>query len=182
MKTKSIYALITNGKIIYIGNTSNIYHRIAYHKTKSRNNPKFPIHKFLNGKDFTYEILEEGLTEEQAKEREEHFITFYNTIEEGLNIYRGAAIDEGTKKLMSELCQTKRSINVHNKKTGEFVATYESIKECARQLNLFQPNISLCLNKNYKSFKSHCGYIFKYTDDTNQTITFTDIMSGRIKV
>lgn len=64
---------------------------------------------------------------------------------------------EITKTKMSK-SHKKMKINVYKKDTNEFVGTYESQKECAKQLGIYSNHISRIINGKRKSAG---GYIFK---------------------
>ena len=57
---------------------------------------------------------------------------------------------------MIETCSI--CISVYSKATNEYIGTYTSQNECARQLNLFVQNISKCLKG---KLKSTGGYTFR---------------------
>ena len=53
-----------------------------------------------------------------------------------------------------------KRVSVYKKDTNEYIGTYFSASECARQLNLNVGHVCSCIRGNTK-LKSHKGYIFK---------------------
>lgn len=89
---------------VYIGYTSNLKYRWWKHKNIAKNKPKgkyFYIHKSINKhgvENFSIEIIEEYLSEKDAKEREIFWIAYYNSNNNkfGMNLTSGG---EGVRGL-----------------------------------------------------------------------------------
>jgi hypothetical protein len=99
-----------------------------------------------------YEILEVHIDRNVAAERELL-----------LQKQFGYEIDQSKYTYMDKLINAAAikksiSVSVYDKNTGDYVATYASFNECARQLNIHNNHISLFFKGKYKSVG---GYTFK---------------------
>lgn len=116
-----IYKFTSPSQKSYIGQSCDFNNRILTHKRASSNCRliKAAINKY-GWDSFSCDILEEGLTVDQANNREQYYICEFNTlVPNGYNLTTGGlnyTRSEETKKLMS-IARTgvKRDINVVNK-------------------------------------------------------------------
>lgn len=130
-------------KKIYIGQSSNIKLRWEYNGIHYRGSHKIynAIQKY-GWDNFEHIILEENLTCEQANEREQFYIKFYNSVEEGYNIKYGGS----NSKCPPEM---RKKISESNKKT--FKKKFEDVEYREqwheRQINCAGKTVK-CLNNN----------------------------------
>ena len=125
--------------------------------------------------NFSVEVFEEGLTLEEANEREEYWIEELNTIvPNGYNLQPGGGnhkVHESSRQKMSE--NRKGKYTVKNRsyeskrvfqytKNMEFVAEYPSVKEASRQTGIGAGNIGSCCNG--KAYSAG-NYIWRYPDN-----------------
>lgn len=125
-----VYKLIKDNTPIYIGITNKKYlcDRIAQHKWL--------------GKNFdSYELIEET----NNTSREEYWIEYYDTFNNGLNKTK-----DGTN------LKLPKQIRVWNR---TFDKTYKSLSEACKELNLHLGNLSYVANDKQESTK---GYKAKY--------------------
>ena len=148
-----------NGKR-YIGQTKDVKRRC--HPSNYKGCLKFyaAIQKY--GYDnFSFTIIEDNLSLEEANIREEYYISFLNTIEEGYNIKSGGLnnnFSEESKEKMSNSCTTKQAIKCVE--TGEI---YESAKEIERKFGYANANIiACCKGKLHTAY----GYTWEYANTT----------------
>lgn len=132
----------------YIGQTKDLVKRNSYHKCPLSGCVKFRAAILKYGWDnFTHEILEEGLTLEQSNDREEYWINYYNSINNGYNL-RGGGLNRQhspetkekfklrkipclaeTKIKLQQSSPTARRISING-------VEYPSITYAAKQLNV----------------------------------------------
>lgn len=159
MKNFCIYCHTNNinGKK-YIGQTSNYSKRCFPSNYKGCTKLYNAIKKY-GWENFSHEILEDNLTLEQANEREEYYISFYNTIKEGYNLKSG-----GLNNLFSEETKQKLSNNCSSKKRIVCIETeieYPSASEIERLFGFATANIiACCRGKLHTAY----GYHWKYAD------------------
>lgn len=114
--------------------------------------------------NFEHELLFDGLTEEQAKEKEIELIKYYksNNRKYGYNLSQGGeTYKENFKKRIGKDNPTSRRIRVINPKTKEIVAIYESQNQASIIMGIKRKGI----NKNCRgNSKTYMGYIFEYDD------------------
>lgn len=158
---------LINGKK-YIGQSKNIYERWRHHKALYDG---CVIHKAIAkyGIDnFEFSIIEE-CSEEQLDEREQYWITFYDSYHSGYNENTGGHRPTHTT------CD--RPIEAYDLE-GNYIRTYPSISAAARDLNCEASLISAVIQKRRPTAK---GYQFKAVDDTTTKIsTFIKKKSGPI--
>ena len=108
-----------NGKK-YIGQTNQSPEKrwrkdgVGYYSYTSKKQSKFwnAIQKY-GWDNFTHEILEENLSEEEANIKEEYYITLYDSIENGYNIQKGGNNYQITDETKRKISETKKSQNRH---------------------------------------------------------------------
>lgn len=93
----------------YIGQTNNLSAR--WKPSAYKNCIKFyNAIKFYGWDAFEHVILEENLTLEQANEREEYYITLYNTVETGFNLLSGGMNRLASQETKDKMSQTRKGI------------------------------------------------------------------------
>lgn len=119
-----------------------------------------------NWENFKYEVLEEGLTKEEAFEKEKYWIEKENSLwPNGYNLEdggkKGHSVNNETKEKMKKtregeyICRPVRQYTLD----GQFVAEYSSIREAQRQIG--NSHISeCCLEKR----NTAGGFIWKYAE------------------
>ena len=119
--------------------------------------------------NFKYEVLEEGLTKEEAEIREKYWIEQDNCVwPNGYNLdsggKRGNKHSEETKQKMKKSAKSRQD---HLKpvrrytKDGQFIKEYSSVREAERETGILHSNISSCCKQRY-GCKSAGGYIWRY--------------------
>lgn len=144
----SIYKHTSPSGKSYIGQTSDLIKRNSQHKSTRSRCVKFraAITKY-GWNNFTHEILEEGLTIDQANEREEYWIAFYDSIVNGYNLRGGGTNrkhssetkakfklrkrphSEETKDRLQQSSPTSKRISING-------VEYVSITNAAKQLGV----------------------------------------------
>jgi group I intron endonuclease len=181
-----------NGKM-YVGLTKDLPERIKQHYQKAFNNPKFPINYALlkyGTSNFYWSVLRQCLTKKSAWRYEQYYIRKLKTYKKGYNLTAGGegardytitprdrtAISIAQKKRFLRYEERKRAsnkpitpFNVYFKNTGKLAGTWELQSQCAKDLNLNQPDIWKCLHNKSKSSK---GYVFRYCSDTSDLFKF----------
>lgn len=203
MEEYKIYKMtFPNGKI-YIGQTKQEICK-RWHASYYRYNKEMYNDIVLFGwENIIKEVIEIVNTKEEALNREEYYISFYDTTnklkgynkayrasgikktsleevlkkwEEGKTVHQIAEELERSRSLIAILLTRAgvdpherhlRSFESRKKKVsqysikGEYIATYESLKEAERQTGVSNRNISLCCRD---KMKTTGGYIWKYED------------------
>lgn len=146
----------------YIGQSRNIGKRC--HPSNYKGCIKFynALQKY-GIENFDFEILEIGLTLEEANAKEEEYIIKFNTIENGYNIKSGGKNNlytEESKQKMSNSCKTKQKIICLETKE-----IYESAKQIEKILGFANTNIiACCRGKLHTAY----GYHWQYFDQDKQ--------------
>lgn len=148
----TIYKIQQNEKVHYVGKTINFKRRTREHRYRRK-------------LDNTYQfiILEENLSQEDAKKREEFYIDKYNTFLNGWNRTAG----EGSRKVKTKQGDgrfTKGNKAAKGKNLRKVLCVdtgvvYDSVKECAeaiggKEFSVY--NVCRGQNKTYKKMR------FKY--------------------
>lgn len=164
MKTYVIYKHTnkTNGKI-YIGQTCQVPEkRWDYGCGYKKHNLYFynAIKKYGWSEGFDHEILETDLSLEQANEREQYWIKYYNSLApNGYNLTRGG--DGGQGHIVSE--ETKRQIGMKNGRPVrclELDEVFYSAAEAARVLGFTPGHIGdVCNQQRTEAGGLHWEYI-----------------------
>ena len=155
-----------NGKK-YIGQSKDITRRC--HPSNYKGCVKFyhAIEKY-GWDNFTQTILADGLTIDEANEKEEYFISLYNTIENGYNLKSGGLnneYSEGSRRKMSEHCHSKRKIICL-----ETAQVYDSAMAIEKQLGYANTNIiACCKNKLSTAYGYHWLYLEEYNNGNYST-------------
>lgn len=120
--------------------------------------------------NFKYEVLEDGLTKEEAEVKEQYWIEKENSIwPNGYNLEAGGkdghSVNEDTKRRMSEKRKKKsygcKPVSQYTK-DGLFMAGYSSATEASRKTGLNQGGITKCC-RNYYGRKSYGGFVWRYS-------------------
>ena len=99
-----MYENKTNGKK-YIGQSVNINRRRREHLINPSSSSKFDNYlAALGEKEFNFSILEE-CSSDLLDEREQYWIKFYNTIEQGYNLSPGGQTKRGAKNVWARLTE-----------------------------------------------------------------------------
>lgn len=159
----SIYK-ITNeiNEKLYIGQTAfGIEKRFREHikKAQSGEYGHRPLYNAMNKygiKNFHVELVEDGLTKEEANRQEKYWIAKYNTFKgEGYNATIGGD-DGGTHSM----CVCKIDME-----TLEILHTYESTREAARAFGKNNAPINrVCLRKSKSAYGYYWCYLKDYTN------------------
>lgn len=158
MAVYSIYCYINkiNGKQ-YIGQSKNINRRC--HPSNYKGCIKFysAIQKY-GIENFSFKILEEKLNLEEVNEKEEYYITLFDTINNGYNLKSG-----GLNNQYSDLSKEKMSKSCHTKQKILCVETgvvYSSAKEIEKLFNYANANIiACCRGKLITAYNYHWQYV-----------------------
>ena len=147
-----------NGKK-YIGQTHDYQKRCQPANYKGCTKFYYAIQKY-GWDNFLHEILEQNLSLEEANKKEEYYIKFFNTIENGYNLKSGGLnniFSNESKKKMSKSCSSKRKIICI-----ETNIEYPSALEIERLFGYANTNIIACCKG-----KLHTAYGFhwKYSED-----------------
>ena len=165
--TYSIYKITNeNNDKLYIGQTAfDIKKRFKEHigKAKSGNYNHRPLYSAMNKygiNTFHIELIENGLTKEEANEREKYWISYFGTFNNnGYNATIGGD-DGGTHSL--EVYQVDMN-------TLEVINVYESTREAARVFSKNGNNAPLnrvCLGKSNSAY----GYYWCYTNNYEELV------------
>ena len=149
----TIYIIKQNEKAFYVGKTVNFKRRMYEHRYRKKLD-----------KSFQFIILEEKLTQEDAKIREEYYIEKYNTFKNGWNRTAG----EGTRKVKTKQGDgrfSKGNQAAKNRKLKRVLCVetgkvYDSVKECAEAIDGKEFSIyNVCRGQNKTYKKMHFKYI-----------------------
>ena len=139
------------GKIVYVGQTRrNLKVRLDEHKRRYKNRENYTIH-----------LITEVETIKEADELETYYINKFDTVKNGENITYG----KGRKGLGDNNTSFKKGNNFSNpiKKKVKCIETgkiYNSIIECAKDLNLRANNISeVCNGRRKSTGKKHFVFV-----------------------
>lgn len=119
--------------------------------------------------NFKYEVLEDGLTKEEAEVREQYWIEKENSIwPNGYNLESGGTFghkvheESRLKSSQSQLNDHRKSKKVYQySKSGQLIDVFPSIHEAERKTGVDRAQISRCCRGTFKD-KSAGGSIWKY--------------------
>ena len=149
----TVYVIKQNDKVYYVGKTINFKRRVYEHRYR-RNLDK----------TYLFVALEDNLSKEDAKIKEEFYIEKYNTIEKGWNRTAG----EGSRKVKNaqgdgrfskgnEEFKKRKIKKVICVETGKI---YDSVRECAKDMGVYESGIyQVCNGANKTYNKMHFEYI-----------------------
>ena len=155
-----IYKYVSPSKKIYIGQTTkSLKERAGIDGNNYKNSHVFYDAILKYGYDnLKVEILGEFLIEE-LNEKETYYINYYNSlIPNGYNI-----VDGPTQHQLAAEAR-KHKINQYNL-NGEYIKTYNSITEAAKENNVFYQTISKCVRKIIPQCN---GYIYRYKEEKDK--------------
>lgn len=169
MSTCGIYKIINkiNGHV-YIGQSVEIEDRWTRHKWSAfhdKDEEDYPLYRAFRkyGLDnFTFEIIKICPREELTK-WETYYIDYFNSFIEGYNQTSGGEGHYGQEKPVYQY-----DLN------GNFIKSYPSMAEAARQLNIKKQNIYKCCHKEYKTAN---GY--QWTQDPHEKMSKTTFGQGK---
>lgn len=142
-----------NGKV-YIGQTvRSLAERIYYHYYRADNELEITKTHFINairkyGKDnFEWEEIDSAENQAELNEKEQYWIEFYNSVENGYNIQAGGH-NQNTEKFALACGSIPFFAYRVN---GEFLGEFLSQRAFCREFNLNDAHISKLLNNEYNS-------------------------------
>lgn len=161
-----IYSItnLINGKK-YIGQSINIENRFVRHKCELRKNRHVNRHlqaswNKYGEKNFKFNIIE-TCTKESLNNRENYWINYYNTLNNGYNLDEGGNGISGYKHSKEEISKMRKSSNplpiLQFDLNFNFIAYYEGgVSHAAKQLNYTSDSIKkrckhLCKKIGYKN-------------------------------
>jgi len=162
MIQSGIYKITSPSGKIYIGQSSNIERRIIEHKSRSKSK-NLKLYSSIRKYGIENHIIKVLFLSENKYEKdrmESIYIRYYNTIEKGLNhidVLSGGCGFSGKKHTEENVVKIKKRMNGFTpvnaikkrmKKVfcGYTNKYYNSISECARDLNISQPLASMQFN------------------------------------
>lgn len=153
-----VYCYINNiNNKRYIGQTKDVKRRCKISNYKGCTKFYRALQKY-GLENFTFVILEDNLSLEEANKKEEYYISLFNTVEDGYNLKSGGlnnVYSTESRQKMSNSCSSKRKIQCVE--TG---IIYDSAKEIERQLGFANTNIiSACLGKLITAYGYHWIFI-----------------------
>ncbi len=170
---------------VYIGQSRNIEHRIAYHKAASKRlNETTLLYRKIREygiENFSFEVIEE-CDIDKLDEREIYWISYYNSYEKGYNMTRGGQGDNtasyvDVQKIYSLWDEGKTvgqivEITKYSRSTvSNYLATYQNytITESRRRSGCLGAMSTKNLEKRASSYKRICRYTFngEYLDTWN---------------
>lgn len=168
-----IYKITSPSGKVYIGQTKNLQNRLAYYKwlgKRLEKQPKiFRSLKKYGWKNHTFEILLEGLSKNEANEKEIENIEIYMKNNISLNCTKGG--NNVSVYMTIPIIQLDLDKN--------FIKRYESTQEASIITNIKHQSINHALkNNNY----AH-GYLWIYESEylNNKEITWDKYKSPRVK-
>lgn len=83
--TVTIYKIMKNDTIVYIGSTNNTYQRFASHKQKFHKSIyTCPLYTYMRShgtwNDYSFDIIEDNIDSTQRLQREKYWIQHYNPV------------------------------------------------------------------------------------------------------
>lgn len=175
---------INNG-MVYVGKTRQDYKiRVMEHFREALNEKTFSIfHKDIrkHGVESFKAILIETIEREQQSDfelvmnnREQYYIDYYDSIDNGYNTFmnHGVAKKTGNKGLIGEREKSleRKGICVYDRK-GKLIKKYSRLIHASIDLNIHKSSISNVLARR----KKHCkGYIFRWGDEVLDMSEYKD--------
>lgn len=115
--------------------------------------------------NFKHEILFEGLTKEDAENKEIELIRFYKTdnCNYGYNVdHGGFSVGRMSDETKNKLSETKSIAVVKYSKSGEFIKKYSCRTDAAKEHNVSGAAITSCCRN---ILKTVAGFIWRYADE-----------------
>lgn len=149
----TVYLIKQHEKVLYIGKTVDFKRRKSQHTCRRKLD-----------KTYSFEIIEDNLSKEEAKTKEEFYIKKYDTFLNGWNQTAG----EGTKNVKTKEGDgrfRKGNRMVEKRKIKKVVCIetgkkYESVKECAIDICGSESGVYKVCNGQSKTYKKmHFQYV-----------------------
>jgi predicted GIY-YIG superfamily endonuclease len=166
----SIYKLICpiSKEVTYVGMTKDVVYRYKQHLRNKDNIKKWEWISDLKSKGLMplLEIVESGLNQYEAEEREKHYISVHNGLFNiqlgGLNPTnrKGTKQSVETRKKMFDSSPLKKGV-IQKTKQGEFVKEFEGVREACRLTGIDYRSIGQVASGS-KVRKSAGGYLWEY--------------------
>jgi group I intron endonuclease len=163
LKESGVYKLTSPSGKVYIGQSCNIRRRLSEHAymAKKGTSKIYSSIKKYGIENHYVEILFISDVLEEKNRMEQFFINFYNSINDGLNLIDVIGMRKsftGKKHTEAEVQRIKERMNgvtpewaISKRRKGIFCAlnnkSYISMTECAKDLNISQPLVSMMVNK-----------------------------------
>lgn len=146
----------------YIGKTNNLKNRIYQHWYSSKHSKKLncflqALNQYPNEEDWNIIILEDNISLEKVKERENYWIKYYNSIENGYNSIKSGA-SSPNKEAKAVQMRDKNNPNII---IQTFSSAYEAINFLEKDYT-GAANILACCRG---SRKTAYGYFWSYAND-----------------
>lgn len=142
----------TNGKV-YVGQAKNIFDRWSQHARGKGSKPLFEDMQKIGINNFTFEIIEFCPTDDLDK-RETFWIKQLKAFPNGYNLNSGGSI--GNEQAIKV---TSKPVYCYDLK-GEFLNSFPSVSEAARQLNLSDSNICRAIKTNGRTENFQWRYVY----------------------
>ena len=146
----------------YVGITNNYKKRFGNHKCSTKQIIGKAIQKY-GSENFSFDVIEEDLTIEEAKEKERHYIKFYNSIRpNGYNISDGGDYLGGIQKDLTPRQGIKNGRAILNEEQVRFIKDHRNKPKVLLYeefINKYNVKISkeafekVYLNKTYKEIE-----------------------------
>ena len=162
LKESGVYKIESPSGKIYIGQSSNIRRRMSEHLYASKKiiNKLYSSVKKYGFENHKIEILFLSDSDYEKNRMEQFFINYYDSINTGLNLIdvNGARKSftgkKHTKKEIQRIKERMKGVTpewaIAQRRKGVYCLVnnkkYRSISECAEDLNVSQPLISMMLN------------------------------------
>ena len=149
----TIYKIQKDEKVYYIGKTIDFKRRVYQHRYRKKLD-----------KSYEFIILEDDLSQEEAKKKEEYYIAKYDTFLSGWNRTAG----EGTRKVKTKEGdgrfkkgnQAAKGKNLKKVLCVDTGVVYGSVKECARAIDGKEFSVYNVCRGHRKTYKKmHFEYI-----------------------
>ena len=141
---------------IYIGQTTtDLEQRIYVHIYRAEKSLEITHTHFINairkyGKtNFIWEIIDDANSQEELNTKEQHWINYYNSIEEGYNIQKGGQDGGYNSEKFAYACGSRPFLAY--KVNGEFLGEFINKKSFERKYHLANSNIKSLLENKYNS-------------------------------
>lgn len=117
-----------------------------------------------------HDILYDGLSKEEAEEKEKELILLYNSINRkyGYNLdFGGNSVGKHTKVTRLKISQNQKKLNrkkiIQCDLNNNFLKEYDGLRIAERETSIPHQNISMCCKKN--KYTQAGGYIWYYKED-----------------
>lgn len=157
----------------YIGIGGDVEYKRA--KTKVGRNKIW--NRIVSKSDYEIDIMVDGLTWEEACNKEIEFISLYGRMSDGkgvlCNLTDGG---DGAKNLPKEtrdkICNSTRKSVCQYDKQGKFIRSFRSVAEAYRELGVTETAVSACMKGGTKTVKNH---VFRWFDGNFNDIDLSGV-------